>query len=123
MATEVGFEPTHYLIQSQVPFQLGYSVKKIGEPGTIRTCGLDLRKVALLIPLSYGFGRNDECGMMNRRCDSFSSSFRLHPCTSVLAEGEGLELSSAYAQQFSGLRPYRLGLTFRDEVIGRDARI
>ena len=47
MATEVGLEPTFCLIQSQVPFQLGYSVKCFGEPGTIRTCDLDLRRVAL----------------------------------------------------------------------------
>ena len=33
-----------------------------------------------------------------------------------LAEGEGLELSSAEAQQFSGLRPCRLGLTLRKNV-------
>jgi len=47
LATEVGLEPTHCLIQSQVPFQLGYSVKDYGEPGTVRTCDLDLRRVAL----------------------------------------------------------------------------
>ena len=33
--------------QRLVPFQLGYSVKDCGEPGTIRTCDLDLRRVAL----------------------------------------------------------------------------
>ncbi len=36
----------------------------------------------------------------------------------MLAEGEGLELSSAEAQQFSGLRPYQLGLTLRKCLAG-----
>lgn len=33
-----------------------------------------------------------------------------------MAEGEGLELSSAEAQQFSGLRPYHTGLTLRKVI-------